>query len=87
MHAYLVCCLSSAKDPANIQHRDEIQDEGPHDDRGRRLLEVDLAQHPRPGDEDIRLPLVHGRRLHSGQDVRQAFIARRVPDHQLQDRP
>ena len=36
---------SSSEDPTDLQHRNEIQDEGPHYGGWRHLLEVDLGEH------------------------------------------
>lgn len=48
---------------------------------------MDLAEHARARDQDVRVPLVDGGRLDPRQDVRSPRIARRLPDHQLQDGP
>ena len=53
----------SGENPADLQHRDEVEDEGAHDGGRRDLLEVDLGEHDLAGDRDHRLPLVHGGRL------------------------
>lgn len=37
--------LTSFEDTSDLQHRDEVEDEGSHNDGGRSLLEMDIAKY------------------------------------------
>ena len=57
----LLCAfVCSREEPADLQHWDEEQDEGPSDGWRCHLLEVDQPQHHRSSHRDVCLPLVHG---------------------------
>lgn len=77
--------LFSGKDPADLQHWDEKQDEGSHNDRWRDLLEVDLPEHRCPGHRQCSLPLEHGGWLSANQSFWPSLQSGRLPDHQLPD--
>ena len=64
----------SSKDASNLQHRDEVQDEGAHDGRRCDLLEVDIGEYDRPGDRNHGVSLEHGGGLPASQDIWQAFL-------------
>ena len=59
----------SSKDASNLQHRDEVQDEGAHDGRRCDLLEVDIGEYDRPGDRNHGVSLEHGGGLPASQDI------------------
>uniref|UniRef100_A0A8D8RGH7 Clathrin heavy chain n=1 Tax=Cacopsylla melanoneura TaxID=428564 RepID=A0A8D8RGH7_9HEMI len=77
---------NAPKNAANFQHRNEVENEGAPNERGRRVLEVDLAQHAGSGDRDLGLSLEYGGGFDPGENVRQALDAERLSDHQLPDR-
>ena len=65
--------ISSPENFANLQHWNEVQDEGPHHDGWCHILEVDLGEHDCFGDRDHGVSLVHGRGLPTYQDFWQTF--------------
>jgi hypothetical protein len=52
---------NSTENIANIQYRDEEQDEGSHNDRRCHVLEVDFPEHFGLSYRDVSFPLEHGR--------------------------
>jgi len=51
---------NSTKNSADIQYRDEEQDEGSHNDRRCHILEVDFPEHFGLSYRDISFPLEYG---------------------------
>lgn len=62
----------SCQDTADLQHRDEEQDEGSHYDGGSHVLEVDIGKHCGLGDRYSCLPLEHGGGFPTNQSIRSA---------------
>ena len=71
---YSQSLFCSTKNSSNLQHWDEVQDEGAHDGRWRHLLEVDFGEHDRAGDGNNCLPLEHGGRFPACKNLRQALL-------------
>ena len=71
-HSQSLFC--STKDSSNLQHRDEIKDEGAHHGWWRHLLEVDFGEHDRAGDRNDGVPLEHGGWFPAGENLWQALL-------------
>lgn len=74
---------TSCKNSPDLQHWNEEQDEGAHDDGRRDVLEVDLPEHSCTCDWHCCVPLEHGGRLAACESLWSTLQPGRLPNHQL----